>query len=224
MWIIENMANRQLSRVLNGHFRKATREPDEYIIYAMDPENIKVWWVLVRNMVGNNNEWENGYFLFKLEAPNDFPTSPPSFYAQHSNGVYGVNVKCCISIGEFHSDQYRGVLGMRGFAVELANGMMNWEFLTKLGGINLLRTTAEEKKNISQNSLQYIAENFPEQLKLLENAYSVYSAKWSLSNVNNSTRKRLNFQNTVFELREEDNPTGSTAGAASANNDTNDCS
>ena len=125
------MGDRRFARIVQGHFRKATREPNEYLIFAMNPSKINEIYVLVRNMSGDDGEWDGGNFLFRMVLPSGFPTEPPSFYAMNENGVYGVEQKCCIAIGEFHSADYRPVLGVTGFARELANGMIGWKYLTE---------------------------------------------------------------------------------------------
>ena len=213
----------RLDRILEGHFKKATREVDEYVIYAKNPNDIKQWYVLIRNLEGDNGEWRNGMFLFDLIAPDDFPMKPPSFRAKYKNGVYEVDSKCCISIGEYHSSDYKQVLGMPGFTRELANGMINHNFLTELGGINLLRTTDGEKRKYCKESIEHLQTDFKEAYDLLEESFEKYSSGWDLSQCNNEMRKRLSFGRVVFPMKEEtaSSDTSTTTSAATSATTTN---
>lgn len=197
-----SLLDSRFARIMQGHFKKATKDPDEYVIYAMDPDDCRKWYILIRNMCGAEDEWVGGHFLFEMSAPKTFPHDPPTFIAQHENGVYGVGSKCCISIGEYHKDQYRAVLGMRGFAQELCNGMMNHEYLTELGGINLLKTSTKHKKKVSESSLDLLHTKFPKQMKLLEDSFAVYTKKWKLDSCNNDLRRRLSFGSVQIPLKD----------------------
>ena len=205
----------RLDRILEGHFKKETSEVDEYVMHA---KNIKQWYVLIRNLEGDNEEWRKGMFLFDLIAPDDFPMKPPSFRAKYKNGVYEVDSKCCISIGEYHSSDYKQVLGMPGFTRELANGMINHKFLTELGGINLLQTTDEEKRRYCEESIEHLQTDFKEAYDLLEESFEKYSSGWDLSQCNNEMRKRLSFGRVVFPMKEEtaSSATSTTTSAATS--------
>lgn len=185
----------RLGKVVMAHVGKAIRDPasNEFYVIAVDDNDFTKCYVLLRNMIGDHDEWVGGYFLFRIEMPDRFPFEPPSFYAMHDNGVYGVEVKCCISIGEFHKSDYKAVLGISGFINELANGMMCWEFTTEKGGISLLRDPIHKKKKYSAESWEFLHEKFPNEMKLLHSAYNEYSKKWDLTNVPNELRQKLVF-------------------------------
>ena len=170
------MAASRLARVMQGHFAKAVKESDTYLMFAMDPKDTQTWYILVRNVLGPNNEFEGGQYIFKMEAPNDFPVSPPRFYALTPNGFYATNGKCCISQGEYHANDYKAVLGMRGFAQELWNGLMNYHQMGH--GINLQNTSIADKKAYAKKSREYNQTNLSKELHLILEAYAGYSAKW----------------------------------------------
>src|SRR3989344_328188 len=169
------MADRR-SLVIHAQYKKSVGEPDEYAIFAMDPVDIKTWYLLLRNMKGNHDEYDGGQYIFRMVIPDDFPYKPPQFYALTPNGLYEQNSKCCISIGEYHSRDYRPTLGMRGFSIELANGMITWE---KMGtGINLLNTSWKEKQKLALNSVEFNKKHHKKELDLLYEAFAGYSKNW----------------------------------------------
>src|SRR3989304_8041079 len=133
-----------------GQFKKATKEPDEYIKYAINESNCYEWYILISGLLGEKDEYKDCEFIFRLNLPKNFPYAPPEFYALTPNGFYAYNKKVCISIGEYHADDYRTTLGVSGFAMELANGLINWKSMGH--GINLLTTSINEKINYSQKS------------------------------------------------------------------------
>lgn len=175
------MATNRLARVMAGHFKKATKEPDPYVVYTMDDADCQTWYIAIKGVSGSNGEMEGGEYIFEVKATDKFPHDPPTFKALTENGVYGLGQKCCISIGEYHKDQYKGVLGMRGFCVELCNGLMNHKYLTELGGINLLKSSDTKLKQLARDSIAYNNKNNKRIVGLLRESYKIYSAAWSIS-------------------------------------------
>jgi len=171
------------NRVMQGHFKKSIKEKSEYIKYAMDPDNIKIIYVLIHNISGPKDEFIGGEFLFKMDAPKEFPFKPPSFIAYTPNGVYDVNKSVCISIGIYHSNDYRPALGISGFAQELANGLMCYNDLGT--GINLIHNSTKpaDKKKYAQESVAFNNKHYPQIMKMINEQYAAYSAAWVLPQV-----------------------------------------
>ncbi len=175
---------RTFENILMGHYKKATKEPSINFLFAMDDQDCGTWYILMRNFDGESNEWTGGEFMFKLVAPRPtetdqgFPMKPPQFYALTPNGVYEQDKICCISIGQYHPDNYRPTLGMYGFARELMNGLIAHETLVDSGGINLIRTKHKQKVEYSQTSREYNEKHYAREMQLLREAYAHYSKEW----------------------------------------------
>jgi len=169
------MDNKYINRIV-AQYKKATEVRNEYIKYAMDNENVNIWYIMIENLTGNNNELKSGQYIFKIELPKDFPYNPPDFFAKTPNGLYMEDKICCISIGTFHKDNYRASLGVSGFAMELANGLMNWEVLGT--GVNIIKTTKEDKRRYAEQSAAYNKKYNERILKMIEDQYEEYSKKW----------------------------------------------
>jgi ubiquitin-protein ligase len=86
------------------------------LAYADDADPT-LWVVLVAGLEGPA---AGGEFLFTLQAPGDFPANPPSVKCHTPNGVFDLDCRICVSIGEFHKEAWRPALGMAGFAREIA--------------------------------------------------------------------------------------------------------
>ena len=186
----KNIAASKFTSRMVVQYKKATKEPNQYVKFAMksDTESY-IWYILLSNFSGNDGEFEGGEYLVRMEAPlprpsskdstnskPGFPYEPPHFYMLTHNGVYGVDKKVCISIGEFHADQYRPTLGMSGFADNLVSGLIGWRELG--GGIEIKNTTAEEKSELAKQSIASNYEKYPEIMDLINKSYGVYSSKF----------------------------------------------
>jgi len=189
------------TQTLINHYKKAIREPESNVIYTMSNTDPKLWYILIRNVGGINDEYQDGEFLFSLEATDKFPFSPPRFHALTPNGIYEKDQICCISIGQYHANQYPASMGMRGFAIDgLANGLINHKSLLESSGINLIRTTESQKKVFAKQSRAFNWEKYPEQMKLLEMAYEDYAIKWDLAKMKSQvdTITKYNFGKLNF--------------------------
>jgi ubiquitin-protein ligase len=212
---------RNLAAILNGNFNKAVKAPNEYVLFSRDLTDHNVWYILIRNITGDNEEFTGGQYIFKMWAPDDFPFHPPRFYALTENGVYQIGKECCVDGGKWHSDRYRPVEGMAGFAEKLMSGLIGWDYLIENGGINLIepdflsaarRNKAkkphvyEEAKLENANRIREFAINsiaFNEAhnsaiLALIEDQYAIYSAKWDTSKLSEEEKARLSFRRVTF--------------------------
>ena len=144
-------------------------------MFALREEKPWVWYLKLHGFAGDEDEFVGGEYIVRMKAPEGFPFKPPHFRFMTPNGVYDVEKKVCINIGQFHSDQYRAALGMSGFANQLVSGMIGWKTLG--GGISLLNTTLEKKKELASYSIEYNNTRHKEILNKIDDAYNTYSAK-----------------------------------------------
>ena len=137
-----------------------------------------------------------GLLIFRMIAPyqpgnidKSFPYTPPEFYAMTPQGLYDIEQKVCISIGEYHKDQYRAALGMSGFANQLVSGLIGWQ--TMGSGISIIKTTAQVKGAMAENSVDYNVLKHKEIRDEINRQYAEYSAKWKVDNLPNDLLSRL---------------------------------
>ncbi|AMN83845.1 hypothetical protein D5b_00426 [Faustovirus] len=169
------------TQLMFGMFAKATASPHEYLKFAMSPEDVNTWYILIENVKGEEDEFEGGQYLVRMKAPANFPFSPPEFYFMTPNGLYDVEKKVCISIGEFHKESYQATLGMLGFAEQLVSGMTDVKFLGH--GISILHLTAADRKRYALESENYNHTHNRKFLDLITEAYTGYSTRWVVANV-----------------------------------------
>lgn len=193
--------NVRYTKMMMAMFKKATATPEyDFVKFAMDPEKSNTWYVIFCNFSGNKDEFVGGEYLVRIEAPSEFPYKAPSFYFMNETGVYGVETKVCISIGEFHPENMQAALGMTGFIRELVNGLIGWEELG--GGIAITKTPVETKIGHAKTSKKYIREKYPRIVELVESSFAGYSAKWDLKKIPTASKIGLGLPVTPEELKE----------------------
>lgn len=174
-------------KVCIAQFNKATKEPHELLKFAIKPNASNIWYVMLTNFSGDNDEYAFGHdnksygeYLVRIELPDKFPFEPPHFYFMTPNGVYDCEKKVCVSIGEYHKDQYRATLGVPGFCNQLVSGLIGWKTLG--GGINIIETTIDKKKKYAADSCAYNLKHNESIVKLINNTYAEYSQKFVKQN------------------------------------------
>jgi len=159
------------------HYQKAISEPDDYVMYWIDPSNPYKWWCVLHGMMGQDDVLNGGQYLVEVTAPTEFPHKPPVFLLHTPNGVYGTDKPICISIGHYHSGSYPAAIGMRGFITEIANGMICQKDLG--GGINVLSFNAAKIRDYAVRSVNYNHTHYPVQTQSVLEAYADYKTKWT---------------------------------------------
>ncbi len=181
--------DRRQTALMMAQFKKATMEPNEHVQFAMSEDNPCIWYIRLRNFAGNNDEYVGGEYDCKMVAPRDFPYKPPSFYFLTNNGLYEIGTKVCISIGEYHADDYRAALGMAGFANQLVSGLIGWRDMG--GGINIINTSVGKKKDFAKESRESNIKHHPTICNLIEDTFRGYSAKWDRGKISAELAVRL---------------------------------
>lgn len=151
-------------KTLMAHYKKATAAPHPYIKVAINTNDVAKWYFLIHNL---DEPYKGGEYLFEMKAPNDFPFKPPTFICYTPNGFYDIGGPICISIGEFHSGNYRATLGMMGFAEQVMAGLIDAKNMGS--GIRLIKTTNLQKKEYTAASAAYNKSKYPDIMKLFDN-------------------------------------------------------
>lgn len=189
--------DRRQTAIMMAQFKKAIAAPNEFIKFSLKTDSVNEWYILLSGFEGNDSEYtytENGEmkfgeYLCRMVAPADFPFNPPEFYMLTENGLYGIEEKVCISIGEFHAKDYRAALGMAGFAEQLVSGLIGWKELGN--GIRIIKTTAGKKSKLAKYSREYNYNVHPDIMNAINSSYAEYSSKWDLTKIPAPMREKL---------------------------------
>ena len=156
----------RLTKILMAQYKNFISDPHPNLLAIMDNNNIRIWYFLI---CGLGEPFLSGEYIFKLTAPIDFPQSPPKFEFCTANGVFIPGGSICISVGEFHTNDqpgksgsygWRSALGMKGFAIQVVNGLICNECLESGIGIKILPDLLkiELAKSSQRNNLENYAE------------------------------------------------------------------
>lgn len=191
---LKNQLPGNAKATLAASYRKAVRLPDNNFIYGASEKNESIWYILIRNIDGDTNEYKGGEYLFKMIPHNEHPVKPPRFYALTPNGLFKHDSVCCISIGEFHPENYSPTLGLSNFATSLMSSLVDREHMLKSGGINLIYTKPHDIKKMARESVAFNDKYYSEIIRELRDLYEDYSAKWDISNMAESEQKKYVFR------------------------------
>ncbi len=170
------MDDRRRGAVLRSQFKKVTEKPNEFLKFYMNESDMSTWYVLLSGISGSENEYIGGEYIVRICLPANYPYNPPEFYFMTPQGLYELETKVCISIGEYHSKDYRPVLGVAGFCVNLVSGLVGWKTIGS--GISLVTSTCAEKKKMAADSRAYNLMHNATILRKIADSFAAYSAKW----------------------------------------------
>lgn len=170
----DTKSKERLTALVN-HFAAAIADPEEHIKYVMS-DSVDKWYVKLHSIHGDQGEFIGGEYLVEIRAPEDFPFAPPKFTFLTPNGVYDTNKPVCISIGEYHKENYRATLQMAGFVRQLVSGIIGWQQLGQ--GISIIKTTVAQKKMFAKNSTNYNLTHYADIDALVETNWAAYKLLW----------------------------------------------
>lgn len=187
--IIMAEQNRRV-KALIGQFQRAIKLRNEYVKFYMNPMKVDEWWVLIHNISGKNDEFKGGEFLVKLVAPDEFPDKPPGFHFMTPTGIFAVEGDICISIGKYHANNYRPVLGMHGFADEIMNSLVTWKSLGHGIGIEP-NATLDQIRLCTSKSRAYNTKYYADKVQLINESFAEYSKKWAPTSIIKTPEQEL---------------------------------
>jgi len=160
------MSDPRLVKILLAQHKNFNADPYPHLLAISDEQDFRIWYFLVG---GLDDPFLHGEFIFKLTAPDSFPASPPRFEFCTENGVFHPTGPICISVGEYHTNDrpgktgaygWRPALGMKGFAIQVVNGLICYEGLES--GIRIQNAPIAEKRAFAKNSRAENTRKFPD--------------------------------------------------------------
>jgi ubiquitin-protein ligase len=151
----------RLCKVLSAQYKNMLDEPYNHLLVVPDESDIRIWYFLV---YGLDDAFKGGEYIFKLTAPDDFPQKPPRFEFCTPNGVFEPGGPICISVGEFHATDMHGAygwrasLGMKGFAIQVVNGLICFDALG--GGIRIVQSPIATKRKLAVESRHFNEQHY----------------------------------------------------------------
>ncbi len=183
------MSNPRKPMIMQAQYKLAMANPHEYIKFYMSEEKCDIWYAVLSGFSGDEDEYLRGEYIVRIEFPDEFPFKPPHFYFMTEQGLYGVETKVCISIGEYHSDQYRAALKGAGFVNQLVSGLIGWRDIG--GGIQILKTTIQKKKSLALDSCAANRANHPALIRKINDNFLDYSKRWKPESITAAIQAKI---------------------------------
>ena len=114
-----------------------------------DPNNVFHWYFIIFGLA--DAPYKGGYYMGKLEFPNDFPWKPPSIKMITETGRFETNARICLSISDYHPESWNPVWPVRSIII----GLISF-FVTKDHTVGAIDRTNEERERIQKESVKVI--------------------------------------------------------------------
>lgn len=131
---------------------RMNRDPVPYITAEPLPSNILEWHYVVCGP--ENTPYEGGYYHGKLVFPREFPFKPPSIYMITPSGRFKPNTRLCLSISDFHPDNWNPAWSVSTILTGLLSFMNE-----KSPTVGSIETTDYQKRQLAYQSLEYNIKN-----------------------------------------------------------------
>ena len=159
---------KELSKNASPHYRAVPLE-----------ENMFEWHFAIRGPKGT--DYEGGKYHGRILLPADYPFKPPAIIFLTPNGRWKTKEKICLSISNYHPEQWQPAWGIRTI-LEAIISFMNAPGDGALGAIEV---SSEERKRLAQESKSYVHPLMPE-LPELDQNQDLDSQDKSLNNTENN--------------------------------------
>lgn len=128
------------------------QDPVPYIHAEFLPSNILEWHYVIQGP--NDSPFAGGYYHGALIFTKDFPFKPPAIFIYTPNGRFKQNKRLCLSISDFHPEQWNPSWTASTILTGLLSIML--ENSPLLGSCE---STLYEKKKLAKNSLEFNLKN-----------------------------------------------------------------
>jgi len=103
---------------------------------APDKDNLFEWHFVIFGLP--DEPYKGGYYMGKLKFPNDYPWKPPAIMLTSDSGRFKTNERICLSISDYHPEQWNPVWPVRSVIIGLTSFMV-----TDVGTVGATNTTHE---------------------------------------------------------------------------------
>ncbi|KAA8496998.1 Ubiquitin-conjugating enzyme E2 J2 [Porphyridium purpureum] len=149
---------------LRKEYRNIMRDPPPCITARPHPSNILRWYFVIEGP--EDTPYQHGLYMGKLVFPDSYPYKPPAVYMLTPSGRFKPNTKLCLSMSDFHPEEWNAIWGVGSVLTGLLSFMVGNE-----DTVGSMRSTDAEKRKYATASHDWnekdkmFAELFPELLR-----------------------------------------------------------
>ncbi|ARF09163.1 ubiquitin-conjugating enzyme E2 [Catovirus CTV1] len=134
---------------LAGELRMIKKKPIDDIDAYPDPDNMFIWYFLVRGP--KKSPYEGGCYIGKIMLSSGYPETPVDFMMLTPNGRFSIEKKICLTNSGYHADQWNPMWNMSVILMAFLSIML----ADDTTGISHIKETDEERRIKAANSLNY---------------------------------------------------------------------
>lgn len=133
---------------LQQDYKNLKKDPVPYIHAEPLPWNILEWHYVIAGP--ESSLYTGGYFHGTLVFTQQYPFKPPSIYMQTPNGRFQTNRRLCLSISDYHPDEWNPAWSVSSILTGLLSFM-----LENTRALGTIETTNAEKSKFARDSLAF---------------------------------------------------------------------
>lgn len=133
---------------LQQDYKNLNKDPVPYIYAEPLPWNILEWHYVITGP--ENTLYSGGYFHGTLVFTQQYPFKPPSIYIRTPNGRFQTNRRLCLSISDYHPDEWNPAWSVSSILTGLLSFM-----LENTRALGTIETTNAEKLKFARDSLAF---------------------------------------------------------------------
>ncbi|XP_031640486.1 ubiquitin-conjugating enzyme E2 J2 isoform X2 [Contarinia nasturtii] len=133
---------------LQQDYINLNKDPVPYIRAEPLPWNILEWHYVINGP--ENSPYYGGMFHGSLVFTQQYPFKPPSIYMRTPNGRFQTNRRLCLSISDYHPDEWNPAWSVSSILTGLLSFM-----LEESSALGTMVTSRREKLQFAYDSLQY---------------------------------------------------------------------
>jgi ubiquitin-protein ligase len=147
--------NKRLSKEIQLYQKDNFKFPN--LILKPSEEDLRLWYFVVYDL--KDTEYDNGIYLGKVILPPKYPFKAPDFQFLTPSGRFEINKKLCTSFTGYHQELYSPSWNIASMCAGLISFMTDSINLIESKGIGGIDSTSEYKKQIANDSKNYIRKN-----------------------------------------------------------------
>lgn len=147
--------NKRLSKEIQLYQKDNFQFPN--LILKPSEADLGIWYFVVHDL--KDTEYEDGIYLGKVILPPKYPFKAPDFQFLTPSGRFEINKKLCTSFTGYHPELYSPSWNIASMCAGLISFMTDSTDLLESKGIGGIDSSPEKKKQIAQESKDYIKNN-----------------------------------------------------------------
>jgi len=121
---------------------------------SFDERDMQTFFAIVKSPGG---DFEGGEYLLRIKLPDTYPYQPPVICCETPNGRFEPGTNICLNISHFHSETWSPLLTLEKIILSVMSVFQD----ESVSGIGSIRTSAEEKKRLADQSSVFNRRVFP---------------------------------------------------------------